>query len=186
MRLKNIILLLLALSGCAGSGTQVMMGRDINLPAAGGSAVFLEVYNNSVAPLDNLRDLLAGRLRQQGYQVLETLDQAHYYVQLDVVEFGLSTEISQSPIIPGIGIGLGSWGGIGLGLGASLPGLFSRQSSRYTMYAYLRIEEMRNQAGTMHESSLVSLSESATFEEGVVSTRDAMLDRIMALFKSAD
>jgi hypothetical protein len=54
------------------------------------------------------------------------------------------------------------------------------------MYAYLRIEEVPNPAAAEYGSSLVSLSEDVSFEEGVASTRDAMLERIMQLFKAAD
>jgi hypothetical protein len=183
--MRKIILLLLAfsLSGCAGAERQVKMSDDIKLSAPRENTIFIEVHNSSVAPLEDLSDLLALRFRQQGYQLKEDLDQAYYYLQLDVIDFGFFTENSRLPITPGIGVGIGTWGiGVGLGVGLSLSDLFASNSSRYVMSAYLRIEETPDR--TMYESSLISAASQAdmTFEQGLTAARDAMIDRIMSLF----
>jgi hypothetical protein len=186
--MRNLILLLLPvfLAGCAGSGRHVQMSDNINLSAPGENTVFIEVHNSSIASLEDMGDLLTSRFKAQGYQVQADLHQAYYYVQLDVVDFGFFSKEGRLPLIPGVGLGVGTWGvGVGLGLGINLADLFSSNSSQYIMSAYLRVEETRS--GIMHESSVISRAaqEDMTFQQGMLVTRDAMIDQVMSLFPSS-
>ena len=186
------IFCLLLVCGCAGAGlsTKVQMSDDIMIPPSADKTIFIETHNTSIAPLDNLGNLLSERFAQQGFVVLSDIKQAHYYLQLDVVEFGYFNETTQMPIVPYIGVGVGTgWGpvgiGMGVGIGTILGSLFDDQRSHYTMAAYVRIEEqVAGAESIMHESSLVSgaSQDDINFEQGYTFTRDAMIEKIMALF----
>ncbi len=192
---KQIVLIMAVIMlamGCAASTPQVQMSDEIRLTGGGSKTIFIETTNNSAAPLDDLGRLLSSRFVQQGFQVVGDVQAAHYYLQLDVVDFGVYTQQSQPPVVPHLGVGVGTgWGwpvgiGVGVGIGTILSPLFSSQENQYVISAHVRIEEQGAHGPILHESSLVSVASQSdtSFSKGLALTRDAMLDQVMKLFDS--
>ena len=194
-RIPLLLALCLLLGGCASSGlsTGVQMSNDFIIPFSPDKTIFIETYNSSTAPLDNLTELLSARFSRRGFQVVGDIRQAHYYLQLDILEFGYLNETTRFPLNPHLGIGLGGgWGlghgiglGVGIGMSTLLGNLSDSQKARYTMAAYVRIQERTpGEQAISHESSLLSnASQSNTnFEQGYTYTRNAIMEKVISLF----
>jgi hypothetical protein len=186
------ILCALSLYGCAGAGGQAQMAADATKfkldPAV--KTIYIETFNSSVAPLEDLGARLEARFAQAGYQVVKQGAAPGYHLVLDVVDFSHVWRHS-SYVVPsagiGIGVGLGSWGplslGLGVGVGAALNYLLADDQGHYVMAAFLRIAT-RYPDRSLLETTIVSGAKESdlNFQQGYEQTRDAIIDCILELF----
>jgi hypothetical protein len=184
-----LLLCALLMSGCAGGGAHAQMAEDVEFkidPAI--KTIYIETFNSSVAPLEDLGPRLEARFAQAGYQVLNQAVAPCYHLVLDVVDFSHVWRHSNYAVPSagiGLGIGLGSWGplslGVGVGIGAALNYLLADDQGHYVMAAFLRISASGR---SLLETAIVSGAKESdlNFQQGYEQTRDAIIDCIVELF----